>query len=348
MQKIRKITGIAIGFFSLILTVPAYSGEYVLSAKKDDLRWLLPKTAPAPANNLPTPARIALGKALFFDPRLSSDGNMSCASCHSPMLGWSDGLPLSKGSKSRVLPRSSPTIINSVYNKLQMWDGRKKTLEEQAIGPLESPDEMATDFNTLFTWLNADPTYRSMFGKAYPGEEIDRDTLAKGIASFERTILSNNSPFDRWLRGDKNAMTPKQVLGFRLFEDQQKGNCAICHQAPNFTDGGFHNIGLASYGNSNPDLGRFAIKAFPSLKGAFKTPTLRDIALTAPYFHDGSSKNLTEVVEFYNRGGVTKTDLSANIKPLNLSEEEVAAIVDFMNALTSPIKPFTLPILPTN
>jgi cytochrome c peroxidase len=348
MKKLYKIASVATGLFCLMLTVPALSAEYVLSVKKEDSVWLLPKTPAAPAGNLPTPARVALGKALFFDPRLSSDGNMSCASCHNPLFGWSDGLPTSKGFKSQVLGRASPTIINTAYNTLQMWDGRKESLEDQAIGPLESPNEMATDLNALFTWLNADPTYTAMFAKAYPGEAIDRNTLSKGIASFERTIVSNNSPFDRWLRGDKKAMNPKQVLGFRLFEDPAKGNCVVCHQAPNFTDGGFHNIGLASYGNSNPDFGRFAIKAFPSLKGAFKTPTLRDVALTAPYFHDGSAKNLTEVVELYRRGGVVRTDLSKNIKPLKLSQDEVAAIVAFMNALTSPSKPFILPTLPSN
>jgi cytochrome c peroxidase len=176
----------------------------------------------------------------------------------------------------------------------------------------------------------------------------DRKTASKGIAAFERTLVSNNSPFDRWLRGDKQALTAQQVRGFRLFTDPAKGNCATCHQAPNFTDNGFHNIGLASYGRPNPDIGRFAIKPVAVLKGAFKTPTLRDIALTAPYFHDGSAKTLSEAVEQYNRGGVTKADLSPEIKPLNLSAQEIQDIAAFMQGLTTPAVSFMLPKLPPN
>ena len=184
--------------------------------------------------------------------------------------------------------------------------------------------------------------------RAYPGEAIDKTTTSKAIASYERTLISADSPFDHWLRGDKKAMNASQIRGFRLFTDPAKGNCAACHSAPNFTDNGFHNIGLAAYGQPNPDVGRFAIKPIASLKGAFKTPTLRDIALTAPYFHDGSATTLTEVVEHYNKGGVTKTDLSTNIKPLNLSADEVKDLVLFLQALTTPPKTVTLPQLPPN
>ncbi len=335
-------------FYFSFLAVPAVAGDYITTPTKEDQKWLLPKTPPAPADNKPTPARVKLGKTLFFDPRLSSDGNISCASCHNPMFGWSDGLPTTKGHKSKVLGRASPTVVNSGHNTLQMWDGRKTSLEDQAMGPMESMDEMAADLPSLFKWLNAEPTYKTMFAKAYPGEAIDNKTVSKAIASFERTVISSNSPFDRWLQGDKKALTKQQVIGFRLFSDPNKGNCAACHQAPNFTDGGFHNIGLASYGNSNPDVGRFATKPVKSMRGAFKTPTLRDIALTAPYFHDGSANTLAEVVEHYNRGGVTKTDLSPNIKPLNLTHEEADAIVAFMQALTTPPQPFVLPTLPAN
>ncbi|HEV8691632.1 MAG TPA: cytochrome c peroxidase [Ideonella sp.] len=336
--------------FSLALgaAAGASAADAAMGPTKEDQKWLLPKLPPAPADNQPNAARIELGKQLFFDPRLSSERNLACASCHNPLFGWSDGLPTAKGFKSKVLGRASPTVVNAGYTSLQMWDGRRASLEDQAMGPMESMDEMAMNLDSLFKWLNSNAEYKSAFAKAYPGEAIDKTTTSKAIAAFERTIVSRESPFDRWLQGDKKAMTAQQVRGFRLFVDPNKGNCAICHSAPNFTDGGFHNVGLASYGNANPDVGRFAIKPLPSLKGAFKTPTLRDIALTAPYFHDGSASTLTEVVEHYNKGGVTKDDLSPNIKALNLSQDELKDIVLFMEALTTPTKAFTLPRLPAN
>ncbi|MDY7575772.1 cytochrome c peroxidase [Actimicrobium sp. CCI2.3] len=353
MKNNIRFTFFAAVVISLAIGGEAVAADYLLTPSEEDHKWLLPASPVAPADNQLTPARAELGKALFFDPRLSSDGNLSCASCHNPMLGWSDGLPTAKGNKSnksnksKVPGRATPTIINTAYNTLQMWDGRKSSLEDQAIGPMESMDEMAMDLTALFKWLNAEPTYKEMFAQAYPGEAIDRTTVAKGIASFERTVISSNSAFDLWLRGDELAMTRQQIIGFRLFSDAGKGNCIACHQAPNFTDGGFHNIGLASNDRVNPDVGRYAIKPVAALKGAFKTPTLRDISLTAPYFHDGSARTLVDVVTHYNLGGVSKTNLSPNMKPLALSPEEVSAIVAFMQALTTPVQPFTLPILPS-
>ena len=346
MNALKTVTT-AVVLALAAITMASAASDYAMSPTPEDQKWLLPATPPAPADNQPNAARVELGKMLFFDPRLSSDSNMSCASCHSPLFGWSDGLGTARGTKSKVLGRASPTVVNTGYNTIHMWDGRKATLEDQAMGPMESMDEMAMDLSALFKWLNTSPGYQTAFKKAYPGEAIDAKTLSKSIASFERTVVSNESPFDRWLHGDAKAMTAEQVRGFRLFTDAGKGNCAACHQAPNFTDNGFHNIGLASYDKPSPDVGRFAIRPVKSLKGAFKTPTLRDIELTAPYFHDGSAKTLMEVVEHYNRGGVSKTDLSPEMKPLNLTREEMQAIVAFMQALTTPPKPFTLPALPT-
>jgi cytochrome c peroxidase len=331
---------------STLVLQSAFATDYVMTPTKQDKSWLLPVTAPYPADNKPNAARIELGKKLFFDTRLSGDGNMSCATCHNPVYGWSDGLPTAKGFKSEVLGRASPTVTNTAFNGLQMWDGRKKDLEDQATGPLESEHEMAANFPAMMAFLNTSEGYKADFAKAYPGEPIDKATLAKAIATFERSVISNNSPFDRWVKGDKNAMTKQQVTGFRLFTDPKKGNCSACHQGANFTDNGFHNLGLASYGVENPDLGRYTQRKVTALKGAFKTPTLRDVALTAPYFHDGSAKTLKEVVAHYNKGGEVKTDLSPNIKPLNLSEQEMSDIVAFMEALTSKHMPLTLPELP--
>ncbi len=339
---------LSVSAFLLLLHGAADAAGYAMVVSKEDKKWLLPAAAPAPANNKPTKARIDLGKMLFFDPRLSSDGNLSCAGCHNPMFGWSDGLPTAKGIKSKVLGRASPSIVNSGFNTIQMWDGRKSTLEDQAMGPMESMDEMAMDLKALFAWLAATPGYKAAFDKAYPGEGIDHKTVSKALAAFERTLLSRDAPFDRWLRGDAKAMTAQQIRGFRLFSDVGKANCVACHQAPNFVDNGFHNIGLASHDAPNPDMGRYVIKPVASMKGAFKTPTLRDIALTAPYFHDGSAKGLLETIEHYNLGGVSAKDRSPTIKPLNLSAAEVADIESFLRALTTPPKPFALPVLPPN
>ncbi len=283
---------------------------------------------------------------LFFDPRLSRDGNTSCASCHNPGLGWADGLVKGRGFKGEQLGRHSPSIINTAFNTIQMWDGRKKDLEDQALGPMESVAEMNVDFDAMYAWLNKSPGYSQAFAKAYPGEPINASTVSRAIASFERTVISRTSPFDRWLANDKKAMTAQQVRGFKLFIDPEKGNCAVCHSAPNFTDNGFHNIGLASFGIEKPDVGRFEQKAVKLMRGAFKTPTLRDIERTPPYFHDGSAKTLMEVMDHYVTGGAVRTNLSPNIKPLTLNQQEKEDLVAFMLALTSPAKPLVHPVLP--
>lgn len=308
--------------------------------------WLLPDAPAQPADNLATSERIELGKKLFFDPRLSRDGNMSCASCHNPALGWSDGLPTARGFQGQKLGRATPTIVNTAYNSIQMWDGRKKTLEDQAMGPLEASVEMNADMPAVFGWLASNEGYRAEFARAYPGQPIDATTVSKAIAAFERTVVSKDSPFDRWLRGDAEALSAREIAGFQVFLDPGKGNCAGCHQAPNFTDDGFHNLGLKSWGAAEPDVGRFAERRVASMKGAFKTPTLRDVALTAPYFHDGSARTLMEVVEHYEAGGVVKTNLSPEMKPLTLTQGEKEDLVAFLRALTSPASPIALPQLP--
>jgi cytochrome c peroxidase len=309
-------------------------------------KWRLPGVPPHPADNEPTTLRVELGKKLFFDPRLSGDGNMSCSSCHSPLFGWSDGMPTGRGSKSMVLGRASPTVVNTAYNSLQMWDGRKKDLEDQAMGPMEAAAEMNMDTQRLFAWLNANEGYRALFQAAYPGLPIDAATLSKAISSFERTVVSKDAPFDQWVAGKKNALSADQVKGFALFIDPNKANCAVCHAGPNFTDSSFHNIGLASFGNENPDLGRYTQRPLASMKGAFKTPTVREAVNTAPYFHDGSAKSLEDLVDFYAKGGIVKTNLSSSLKELKLSKEELGQLVAFIRALSTEPKPFVLPVLP--
>lgn len=345
------ISRTVIGLFASV-SLMAGNAVYAKDAHTDikagaaDLqKWLLPDTPPVPENNALTPERISLGQKLFFDPRLSGEGNMSCATCHNPMLGWSDGLPTAKGVKSQVLGRASPTIINTAFNSIQMWDGRKKSLEDQAMGPMEATVEMNMDTKKLFKWLQSNNEYSQLFEQAYPGEEIGASTVARALASYERTVISNNSAFDKWVKGDASAMTPKQVNGFKLFVGKAK--CNNCHMAPNFTDNGFHNLGLASFGDKTPDLGRYMQKPIGLLKGAFKTPTLRDISRTAPYFHDGSAKTLMDVVNHYDQGGVVKTRLSPNMpRKLDLTQQEKEELVAFMEALTSPFIKVELPELP--
>jgi cytochrome c peroxidase len=327
-----------------LLGIVAWADGYVFEPGHPSLKVFVLGDVPFPADNKPSAARFALGQKLFFDPRMSGDGNMSCATCHNPGMGWSDGLPTARGVKSSVLGRASPTIFNTAYNSLQMWDGRKKSLEDQAMGPMQANVEMNMDIGKLFQWIGNNAGYKALFAKAYPGEPIDETTLSKAIANFERTVVSNDSGFDRWVRGDAKAMTAQQVEGFKLFVG--KANCAVCHSGPNFTDNGFHNLGLASWGANEPDMGRYAQKPVNAMKGAFKTPTVREVTRTAPYFHDGSARTLMEVVEHYDRGGVVKTHLSPNIKPLGLSSEEKLALVSFLESLSSPFMPLMIPELP--
>jgi cytochrome c peroxidase len=345
MKKfIFRSAGMLVGVLAGLSVVQASENDYVIAPGHESLQiWLLPDAVPYPDNNEPTAARVELGKKLFFDPRLSGDGDMSCATCHNPSHGWSDGLPTAKGFRGMVLARATPTIVNTAYNSIQMWDGRKATLEDQAMGPMQADVEMNTDVAGLMKLLNTNEDYRQLFARAYPGEPIDESSLSRAIASYERTVVSNNSPFDRWVNGDRNAMTDQQVRGFDLFVG--KANCAACHAAPNFTDDGFHNLGLASFAAESPDVGRFAQRPLRLMKGAFKTPTLRDIEFTAPYFHDGSAQTLLDVVEHYAKGGEVKTNLSPNMQPLNLSPQEKQDLVAFMQALSSPPQGVSLPQL---
>ncbi len=302
-----------------------------------------PARAPEPAHNKSTPARVALGKALFFDPRLSGSEWISCASCHNPALGWSDGLATGIGNGMKRLPRATPTIVNVGFSAPLMWDGRAPNLEAQALGPIAAGEEMDQDIPGLIKKLSQFRGYVALFDKAYPGEGINEKTIGKALAAYQRTVLSTESPFDRWRRGDAKAISTSAKRGFDLFTG--KANCAVCHEGFNFTDNGFHNIGLKPTG-AEPDLGRFGQRKIASMRGAFKTPTLRDIARTAPYMHNGMYRTLEEVVEHYDRGGDTQDNLSPEMKPLRLSAQEKADLVEFMKTLTGKPMRVVLPQLP--
>lgn len=337
----RRISAALLGMTMALGVGVSVAAEAIKPSEDDIKNFLRPMEVPQPADNLSTPERVELGKFLFFDPRLSGSKWISCATCHNPALGWSDGLPTAIGHGMQVLHRSTPTILNGAYQQWQFWDGRAATLEQQALGPIVAEPEMAGNLANLPKELGDIPKYKQMFDAAYPGQGITNDTIAKAIAAFERTIVSQDSAFDRWLKGKDTAMSDAAKRGFVVFKG--KANCAACHSGFNFTDNGFHNIGLPD----NHDEGRFLIKKVKVMKGAFKTPTLRDVALTPPYMHNGQYKTLEEVVEHYNSGGKPTFDnLDPNMKPLNLTKQEKADLVEFLKALTGDPLPITVPQLP--
>jgi cytochrome c peroxidase len=237
------------------------------------------------------------------------------------------------------LGRNTPHIYNLAWSSIFMWDGRKPSLEEQALGPIEAAGEMNMPLSTLLPKLNAVPFYQAQFKAVYGSSNITKENLGKAIAAFERTIISDNSAFDKYIAGNKDAMSPAAIRGLALFET--KANCVSCHDGVNFTDDSFHNIGIK--GN---DQGRDAIMSSPGMKGAFKTPGLRNTLLTSPYMHDGSLASLEEVIRFYNKGGDNVESRSKLIKPLDLTELEIQELIAFLGALTDPVvieRPINIP-----
>ncbi len=298
---------------------------------------------PVPAANPPTVETIALGRKLYYDPKLSADNTLACANCHGPAAHFTDGQKVSTGAGGKKGTRSAPTILNAAYAPLQFWDGRAASLEEQAAGPIANPIEMNQTHEACVDKLNTDPAYQAEFAKAFGPGPVTLDKVQKSIASFERTMLTGNSPFDRYqYAGDRKAMSPAAIRGLAIFKDKNKGNCAVCHTIEEtfalFTDGKFHNIGVGFDSTGELiDLGRYTQTKVESDKGAFRTPTLRNIAGTAPYMHDGSQKTLRDVVDFYVGGGTSSPYLDKEIKELKLSGRERADLVAFLEALTGEL-----------
>ncbi len=284
-----------------------------------------------PKDNPYSKAKWELGRALYFDKRLSADDSLSCASCHLPAHGFTDNQPNSTGIRGQHGTRSAPTVINRAYSLAQFWDGRAATLEEQAKGPMANPIEMGHTHEGVVARLKSIPGYRAMFAKAFGSPEIDIDRAAKAIATYERTVLSGNSPYDRYQAGDQKAMTAAQVRGMDVFVNKAK--CDQCHEGINFTTNAYHNLGVGT-DKPDPDSGRFVVTKNQRDWGAFKTPTLREIENTAPYMHDGSLKTLEDVVEFYNKGGISNKNLDERMKPLHLTEGERKDLVEFLKALS--------------
>ncbi|GAN33410.1 MAG: cytochrome-c peroxidase [Candidatus Brocadia sp. AMX2] len=300
--------------------------------------------AAIPAYNPQTRAKIDLGKKLYFDPRLSGNNWISCATCHNPSLGFADGLPrMLGGPTSKEGGRNSPTIINCAYNEFQFWDGRAATLEEQALGPIQNPNEMFETLDNVVRKLSGIPDYVTAFKEVF-GTGVTADGIAMAIAAFERTIVFANSPFDRYMQGDVNAMSESAKRGMELFN--AKAECIKCHNGPNFTDNKFHNIGVPADGPLKEDLGRYSVTKNDADKGAFKTPTLRNITESAPYMHNGFFPTLFEVVQFYNGGGGRSENKSPDIHALNLTGQEVNDLIEFMKALTGELVQITYDATP--
>jgi cytochrome c peroxidase len=319
-----------------------------------------------PANPL-TKAKFELGKQLYFDPRVSKDGTVSCATCHNPEKGWTDQLPQSVGIFGQKGARSAPTVLNTAYGRTMFWDGRAPSLEGQAQGPIQNKIEMGDQsYKEIVTRLREIKGYQEQFRKVF-GTDVTLDGMAKAIAAFERAAaLSGNSAFDRYNNGDFNALSEGQKRGMVLFGLRQAGDdpykvdekllkkaeCTSCHVGFNFTDEQFHNLGVGWDASKNEfkDLGRWAISPigakYDKERGAFKTPTLRDLEHTAPYMHDGSEKTLEAVVDFYDRGGNPNPELDKDIKKLNLTAQEKADVVAFLKSLTGEARKVDLPTLP--
>jgi len=299
-----------------------------------------PETIPFPKDNPYTVEKAELGKKLYFDTRLSAANVLSCASCHSPAYGWGDGQPRGVGHNMKQLGRRSPTIVNAAFGEIFMWDGRAGSLEEQALGPIRADVEMNLPIDQLLEKLKGIAEYEPLFRAAFPKEGMKPETIAKAIATYERTVVSGRAPFDAWIEGDERAIGEDAKRGFVLFNG--RGGCQNCHSGWNFTDDSFHDIGL-----SDADIGRGKfLPAIVKMQQAFKTPGLREITRRGPFMHDGSVKTLEAVIEHYNDGGVNRASRSELIKPLALSATEKADLVAFMKTLTSDMDPTTVPVLP--
>lgn len=322
-----------------------------------------------PRDNSLTADKVALGEKLFFDKRLSADRTVSCATCHDPATALADNKVVGVGIQGKTGARNVPTVLNSMFNELQFWDGRAPTLEEQSKMPLINPVEMAMeDHGAVVARVREIPEYRSDFSKIFPHQGLTIDTIAKAIASFERTQLSGNSPFDRFIAGDGTAISDSAKRGWELFNG--KGRCVTCHEfnssSPFFTDFKFHNIGVAARDQDFPalarraqqllaadsagfkqaldqmalspgfsELGRYLVTKQPKDIGAFKTPTLRDVELTAPYMHNGSEATLLDVIKFYDDGGQPNPNLDGGMRPLRLNGAEMEDLVALLDTFTS-------------
>ncbi|WP_458412651.1 cytochrome c peroxidase [Schinkia sp. CFF1] len=292
---------------------------------------------PVPADNPMSDEKVELGKKLFFDSRLSGNNKLSCVSCHATGAGYGDNRPTFVGFEGHQGARNSPTIINSGYYTSNFWDGRAGSLEEQALGPIQSQFEMNQNLDELVTELNAVPAYVDEFNNVF-NEKIAAENIAKAIAAFERTITITDTRFDRFLAGETNALNKQEIEGMKLFAG--KANCLSCHAGQTLTDNSFHNLGMEG------DDGRFTVTKQEEDKGKFKTPALRGVAHTGPFMHNGSLATLKDVVNYYNEGGGNHPNKDPLIKPINLTDQEVNSLVAFLESMSGEVPVVDVPKLP--
>lgn len=291
----------------------------------------IPAISPIPAHNSMTPEKIELGKFLFFEPRISASGVISCATCHNPALGYTDRIPRATGHEGQVGERNTPTVLNSGFFGAQFWDGRADTLEDQALGPIEAAIEMAMPLEAAVERLREFTMYHEMFAAAFPGDEnpIRDENMALALAAFQRTLTTPGSPLDKWLAGDEGAMSEQQKRGMVAFVDR---GCVACHSGPALTDSNFHSIQVPG----STDMGRFLVTGEEHDQHAFKTPTLRNVALTYPYFNNGNVATLEEAIRV----------MAQEMLGVDLPADEVADIEAFLGALTGQVPQFPVPSLP--
>jgi len=301
---------------------------------------------PVPPDNPPTAETIALGRRLFYDPRLSVDNTVSCASCHKPALAFSDGRQLPEGVRQQKGRRNAPSLLNAAYREAFFWDGRSPSLEAQAQEPVQNPLEMAHTLQGAVERLMSDSNYRAAFEKAFGPGPVTYEEEGKALASFERTLLCGNSPFDRYFYGhDPLALSESAKRGLEVFRNPAEGNCETCHSIGDryalFTDNKFHNdsVGPTSDNDDPVDLGHYLITRIEADKGTFRTPSLRNVALTAPYFHDGSRATLQDVIGFYIRGGNPVRYRDKEIQSIWLSGQDRADLQAFLESLTGEMPP---------
>ncbi len=369
-MKLRILIILAFVLSSLVSITPQFSAQE--HALQDAVPLGLPSdiwSFYVPKQNQLTPPKIELGRQIFFDPRLSADGKISCSTCHKPELAFTDGKRLAEGIAGRRGPRNSPTLLNVIFNTAQFWDGRTDTLEQQAVEPLINPLEMGnTSHDEVVKRLRAIDEYRSQFQSVFNGD-VTIDRLGQAISAYERSLISGDSPFDRFFASDKNAIDEAAKRGFAIFRG--RGRCARCHtfteHRPLFTDFAYRNTGVAANHPAYESLARQAAAAAETEQakslidklalqeggqelgrilisyqlfdlGSYRTPTLRNIALTAPYFHDGSAKTLADVVKFYNAGGRANINLEEELHAIGLNEDEQKDLVAFLESLTGSQK----------
>ena len=333
----------------LLVSIVAF-GAAALAAEPDPAARLpsawkdgalaVPKGLPAPwvpPSNPVTPEKVALGKRLFFEKQMSRDGTKSCAHCHDPALALTDGRATALGVRDQVGPRNVPSLLNAAMYPALFWDGRAVSLEAQAEGPILAATELDMTEELLVERVKAIEAYKPLFVAAFGTDTVTLRRMAYALASFERTLLSEETPFDRWWFGkDEAAIGPAEKRGYTVF--RVKGGCATCHSIrpteASFSDFGYHATSAGADGDVDP--GRFAVTGCAEDKGRFRTPTLRNVALTGPWFHDGSATTLREAIDHYDRGGKEGRPKEPEIRPLHLTEEEKQDLEAFLKSLSSP------------